>query len=1136
MFILGIALPFSSFSQSDSLLWELRRERLVLPRHDSIFADSLAVYPPSLSFRNLAGDTVYPGYIFHRRPVSWLELSERHSDTLILSYRVLEFPLHQRFQHKDTSLLLPDEQAFSAPNYQAADNNEFKPFRGLTSAGSISRGISVGNNQDAVLNSDLNLQLSGNISPSTTLRASITDNNIPVQSDGYTQQLREFDRVYMELENPDFGLLRAGDYSMSNAGHRFLQFDKRISGAGIFTNFPAGDNLMPLQLQGGIARGRFARNRFMAGEGNQGPYKLRGNNNEQYIIIISGSERVYVDGILMKRGQQYDYTIDYNAGEITFTALQPMTRERRVVVEFQYTEQNYLRSVFFGSGGLVSDNINTSVQYYSEQDSKNQPLLQDLSNDDKQVLSAAGDRLNQAVVSTISPSAFADDRVLYELRDSLGYDSVLVYSVDSSRQLYQASFAPVGNNRGNYRLDRNDANGRVFRWIAPINGVPQGNYSPVRQLVAPNRLQILSLQSQASIGEKHQLRLELAASKNDLNLFSDLDEADDEGGAGSLSYAFSDSLAQGLLSAGVNYEFNQNNFTTIERIRRVEFARDWNLPLNYNEGLQLAGVNLGFSQHNWQLGTTTDWLQANDFSGFKNALNFKLKNNKQLLRLGLSLLNASDSASRSRFAREQGEYRLMLTEKWWTGLRSQGEWNQQRAAAGDTLLARSYNFIEYEVFSGVGDSAGNFSEISYMERYDDTARLGEMQQFARARAYRLRTSLKTSFNSQLQAAVNLRQLKRLQAEEQPLEKTTTLRLNYLQRFFKNAITSSSFYETGSGTEARRSFSYVEVPPGTGTYTHTDYNGNGIKELSEFEVAPTPDLARYIRIFAPTNEYVRTSIQKFSETLSINAPNSWASQDNWKAVSRRFSLLLNYQLDRKTLLQGYANTINPFKEVADDSLIVALNNNFRSSLFFNRSSTHFGGHYTYRKTDNRNLLSFGVEQRQVEEHELSGRYQIAEPLLAQAEASWQDKRNISGNFESRNFSIDQLSNRYSLSYQTSLSFILSASYAWDQQLSSGEISNQLFSQKAGLELKYNNAEKISAQLNLNYIKNDFEGERNSPAGFEMLRELRPGDNGTWGLILQRSIRKNILLSLNYSGRVSPGVRPIHNGNLEVKAFF
>jgi hypothetical protein len=36
-----------------------------------------------------------------------------------------------------------------------------------------------------------------------------------------------------------------------------------------------------------------------------------------YVLVISGSERVYVNGLLL-RGENNDYTIDYNAGEITF--------------------------------------------------------------------------------------------------------------------------------------------------------------------------------------------------------------------------------------------------------------------------------------------------------------------------------------------------------------------------------------------------------------------------------------------------------------------------------------------------------------------------------------------------------------------------------------------------------------------------------------------------------------------------------------------------------------------------------------------------------------------------------------------------------------------------------------------------
>ena len=78
-------------------------------------------------------------------------------------------------------------------------------------------------------------------------------------------------------------------------------------------------------------------------------------------------------------------------------------------------------------------------------------------------------------------------------------------------------------------------------------------------------------------------------SKNDINTFSRYEKANDAGFAGKLSLdnkiplsphfkGGNDSVVGDSwnLLTNVNYEYEQKNFTAIERFRNVEFERDWN--------------------------------------------------------------------------------------------------------------------------------------------------------------------------------------------------------------------------------------------------------------------------------------------------------------------------------------------------------------------------------------------------------------------------------------------------------------------------------------------------------------------------------------------------------------------------------
>ena len=245
----------------------------------------------------------------------------------------------------------------------------FTPFDGLTTSGSISRGVTIGNNQNSVLNSELDLQISGKLSDKVSLRASIQDANIPLQESGYSQRLDEFDQVFIELFSDDWNI-RAGDIDLVNTSSYFANFSKRVQGLLVNANI---NEKMSVFASGALVRGQFTTAQFTAQEGNQGPYKLRGPNNELFVLIVSGSETVYVNGVPLERGENNDYIIDYNAGEIIFNSTFPITSEMRITVDYQFSDRNYSRFTIFGGSHYKSEKLDFNISVYSESDAKNQP-------------------------------------------------------------------------------------------------------------------------------------------------------------------------------------------------------------------------------------------------------------------------------------------------------------------------------------------------------------------------------------------------------------------------------------------------------------------------------------------------------------------------------------------------------------------------------------------------------------------------------------------------------------------------------------------------------------------------------------------------------------------------------------------
>ena len=138
---------------------------------------------------------------------------------------------------------------------------------------------------------------------------------------------------------------------------------------------------------------------------------------------------------------------------------------------------------------------------------------------------------------------------------------------------------------------------------------------------------------------------------------------------------------------------------------------------------------------------------------------------------------------------------------------------------------------------------------------------------------------------------------------------------------------------------------------------------------------------------------------------------------------------------------------------------------------------------------------------------------------------------------RNYEIQFVSIQNSFIYQPNTVFRITLDTKYSEKRNEETLGNEsAFLSELGSTFKYNQSEKGSFQGGMKYVKINFNGNFNSAIGFEMLEALRPGNNITWNLSYQRSVSRNLQLSIQYLGRSSETSRTIHSGGMELRAFF
>ncbi len=1112
--------------------------------------DSLSVLPSSIEFPDNNSNTLHYEY----NPNTGNIFIEKRTgvDSIEVCYSTIPIVLHKSYSRHDLAEIEASQQQedVSEENKGTSpivlgEREELFDTEGLNKSGSLSRGVSFGNSQNVVVNSNLNLQLDGKLTDEVNIRASITDQNIPYQPEGNTAQIQDIDNVFIELYNDNFSLI-GGDVVLQNKESHFLRYYKNVQGGMLNLSYKTGKNGSATTSFGAsVAKGKFASLTLEAKEGVAGPYRMEIPDASRIAIIIANSEKVYIDGKQLQRGDEYDYIIDYDKAEITFTSRILITQYTRIRIDVEYSDQNYGRGIMAFNHYQEQGKVNFFLNYYSEKDNRNNPLKFDLSNDDKNYLSEIGDDLDMALKQGYQEAEFNSQKIQYELLDTLDNDGVthqvFRYSSNQALQLYDVNFTEVGQGEGDYIRSNDLLNGVVFKWVSPLNGQPQGNYIPAQKISPPNKKSMLNGGVSVGITKYEKVFSEIAYSTNDLNLYSDIDNDNNEDLAYWVGYKSTDRPLAGdyKINSGFSYERNGKYFNPIDRFRYIEFERDW----NYNPDLvqdqtadNIIRADFSFSSDpNNLLGyELVNRNREGEIDGVQHKVNF----NKNLAGLQFTssafVMRNQSSSFHSSWDRISIDLNYP-TKIWVPGYTYSIDRNIISDPTIDSVISTAMNYKEHLFYVRSNDTLKTKFRIDYSYREDQLPIQGELELSNIAHTSNF-LMVHNGRNQRFNALITYRKSQPKNSVDKQ-EETINTRIDWYANVLNRHVRSDLSYAVGSGRELRKEFVFIEVPTGQGTHTWRDDNGNGIQELNEFYLAVNPDEKNFAKIFVPTSEFVFAHLNNFNYRLNLEMPRNWQGAGGVKGFLTRWSNISSLSSQRKITDKSLQSRFLPFGNNIKEEDLISSRLTFGTRFFFNRKDPRFGFDVGLNSFDNKQLLSQGFERRTTDHLSFNFRSNIKKVFGVNIQLKDGNVVNSSDFLVGKNFNIQFSEISPQLSWQPSVHFRISTSYSYKQKNTIDSDEDEYANINEGtFAMIYNKSGSISFNAHVKMSSIEFSGNENSPVGYELLEALRPGNNYLWNFVLQKKLIAGLQLSANYEGRKSAGNPTVHIGRMQVSVLF
>ena len=166
------------------------------------------------------------------------------------------------------------------------------PTGNLVFGGAKSISFTMGSNKSASVDQMLRATIEGDLTSTIHVKALLSDNNLPIQPEGNTQELEYLDQVFVEITGPH-AAATLGDFAFSNDYSSFNAFRRELTGASARVDLK---DRMRVELAGGSSKGVFRTMTFRGTNQLQGPYDLLSQSGNSRELIIAGTEQVYFDG------------------------------------------------------------------------------------------------------------------------------------------------------------------------------------------------------------------------------------------------------------------------------------------------------------------------------------------------------------------------------------------------------------------------------------------------------------------------------------------------------------------------------------------------------------------------------------------------------------------------------------------------------------------------------------------------------------------------------------------------------------------------------------------------------------------------------------------------------------------------